>query len=222
VTTSTTQLNLYNDALLICGERSLASLTEEREPRRLLDQAWGNNGSAIQFCLEQAPWNFAIRTQLIDNDPDASPTFGLNYRFNKPADWVSTAAVCQDEFFKVPLLNYFDEVDYWYAPLTPIYVRFVSNATDYGLAMARWPQTFADYVSAHLAGKIILKLTTDQARRDYILHPKDGLEARRLLTAKNKNALSTPTLFPAKGNWVKARQTRGNQDLGNTQQLIGG
>lgn len=215
----TDQLRLYNDALLICGERFLASLTEDREPRRLLDQAWNSN--AIQYCLEQAPWSFATRTQLIDYDTDASPTFGFGYRFNKPTDWVATSALCQDEFFKVPLTDYADEVDYFYASVSPIYLQYVSNDTNYGLAMGRWPQTFSDYVAAHLAGKIILKLTTDAARRDYILHPKEGLEARRLLTAQNKNSHGKPTLFPAKGRWVMARQTRGNQDLGSTTQLIG-
>lgn len=216
----TDRLSLYNDALLMVGERFLASLTENREPRYLLDQAWNSNG--VQECLEMAPWKFAIRAQRIDFDPDATPLFGLRYRFNKPADWVQTWAIDQDEFYTTPLLAYEDEVDFWYADITPIFVRFVSNDNNYGLAFGRWPQTFATYVAAHLAGKIILKLTTDQTRRDYILHPKEGLEARKLLTAKSKDALGAPTRFFAQGKWVTARRTRSHRDLGNRGQLLGG
>ena len=31
------QLSLYNNALTVLGERKIASLTENREPRRVLD-----------------------------------------------------------------------------------------------------------------------------------------------------------------------------------------
>ena len=213
------RLELYNSALLICGERPLASLSEEREPRRLLDQAWDSD--TLIGCLEAAQWNFAMRTVQIDHDPDYSPEFGYQFRFNKPTDWIATVGMCQDEFLRVPLLTYVDEVDFWYADITPIYTRFVSNDANYGTNYGKWPQTFADFVAAHLAGKIVLKLTTDNARRDYILHPRDGLEARRLLTAKSKDAMGQATQFWAQGRWVTARRTRGNSDLGSRSQLIG-
>ena len=45
------KLSLFNGALLICGERFLSSLTENREPRHLLDNVWSNGG--VKACLEQ-------------------------------------------------------------------------------------------------------------------------------------------------------------------------
>src|SRR5438270_251157 len=83
-------------AQMLCGERFLASLTEEREPRRLLDQAWASN--AVRACLEMGQWNFAMRTIQIDYDSGVEPGFGYNRAFPKPTDWVNTTGVCEDEF----------------------------------------------------------------------------------------------------------------------------
>ncbi|HET99682.1 MAG TPA: hypothetical protein ENH89_04810, partial [Aurantimonas coralicida] len=63
---ATDQLALYNIALAAVGERSIASLTEGREPRRLLDEIWNRGAGAIEYFLEQGYWNFAIRTVQID------------------------------------------------------------------------------------------------------------------------------------------------------------
>ena len=43
-----TRLQLYNSALLLLGERNLASLSENREPRRLLDHVWDTGASQTQ------------------------------------------------------------------------------------------------------------------------------------------------------------------------------
>ena len=86
---ATTKLLIYNDALMICGERKLASLTEDREPRHLLDHVWDNNG--VDACLEQAQWHFAMKTVRLDYDPSVTPEFGYNRAFEKPSDWIITS-----------------------------------------------------------------------------------------------------------------------------------
>jgi hypothetical protein len=103
----TTQLDVYNDALLLCGERFLASLTEEREPRRLLDRVWASNG--VRTCLEMGQWNFAMRSVQIDYDSGVQPAWGYNRAFAKPTDWVLTSGLCSDEFMRSPLTRYIDE-----------------------------------------------------------------------------------------------------------------
>ena len=214
-----TKLQLFNQALLICGERSIASLTEDRESRRLLDEVYDSGG--ISRCLEMGQWTFAIRTVQIDSDPDIEPEFGYSKAFNKPTDWVSLSALCSDAYFKQPLLDYVDESDYWYSDTDPIYARYVSNDEEYGGDMGLWTQTFFDYVAAHFAGKIILKLTADKGRLDAILDPKSGIEARRLLTARNKDAMAKPTLFPPEGSWSGSRRGRSRRDGGNRGSLTG-
>ncbi len=213
----TSRLLLYNDALTICGERSLASLTEEGEPRRLLDQQWDNNG--IESCLERGQWKFAMRTVQLDADPSIDPDYGYQKAYVKPSDWVLTSSVCQDEYFNVPLLQYVDEQGHWYSEIEPIYVRYVSNDANYGRDLSNWPATFADYVAAYFASKIILKLTADDKKRDGVIKWADD----KLMKAKSNDAMAGPQQFPAPGNWVQSRNWgRGfKYDRGSRNRLIG-
>lgn len=216
---STTRLNLYNDALLICGERFLSSLSEERKPRRLLDQVWDSDG--VRFCLETGQWQFAMRAQQIYHDPDISPSFGYVHAFNKPDDWVNTSAVCSDERFNTPLLQYADELEYWYADIEPIYVKFVSDDDDYGGNLALWPASFAEYVSAYFASRVIMDLTSDKVKMDALLDPNKGILVTRKKTALNMAAMTRPTSFLAPGRWVSARWGNRGNDRGNPGSLIG-
>ena len=213
----TTRLKLYNGALLLCGERFLASLTEDREPRRLLDNVW--DGSGVRYCLEQGEWQFAMRTQKIDYDPSTEPPFGYLRAFNKPTDWVATHAVCSDEYFRMPLLRYSDEVTCWFSDLDSIYVKFVSDDDDYGNDMAKWPQSFCDYTEAYFASKIILKLTSDKGKLEFLFGAPgkiDGGElGRRLKIGKSRACLTKSTQIPAEGRWNRARGGRGYGPMGD-------
>jgi len=203
------QLTLYNDALIHCGERALANLSEERKPRRLLDQVWASGG--VKACLEEADWNFAMRTIQIDYDPTVEPSFGYNRAFIKPSDWVRSAAICQDEFFNNPLIQYEDETGYWYSDLDTIYVRYVSNDTNYGADITSWPQSFYDFAAAHFASKVVLGVTGSKEKlKEVMAIRKDALKG-----AKAKSALTGPPRFPAQGGWSKARQGRDRGDRGN-------
>lgn len=204
----TTRLQIYQDALLLCGERFLASLTENNEARRLLDNVWNSQG--VQYCLEQGQWQFAMRAIRLDYDPDIQTQWGYTYAFNKPTDWVLTSALCSDERFTMPLTRYRDEVDNWYADITPIYLQYVSNDADYGLNLGRWPSTFADYVSSYFAQQICTKLTRDKQVLRALLGPqlngKDGLVDQNLLIARSRAAMTQGTRFPAAGSWVRSRR----------------
>lgn len=224
----TTRLQIYNNALMICGEASLASLAEDRKPRRLLDRVWDANG--VRYCLEQGQWQFAMRTQRIDYDPDFTPEFGYRRAFQKPTDWVLTSAVCSDEFFRAPITQYADELDYWYAELDEIFVKFVSDDPDYGLNIAEWPQTFCDYVDAYFASKVVLDLTGDKERLLYLTgtgsDPDGGALGRILKIAKSRAAMTQPQRFPPMGGWNSARLGRRGRggpfgDRGSSGSLIG-
>lgn len=221
-----TRLELYNNALMYCGERSLAGLDEEREPRRLLDQVYNSNG--INFCLEQAQWWFAMRAVQLDYDPSFSRQFGYTYAFSKGTDWIATSAVCSDEFFRTPLIDHAAEQDYFYADITPIYVKYISNDVNYGADLARWPATFCDYAAAYFASRIIGKLAGDKADQLQALlgppgQPGKGILGVNLHNAKNKAAMTQPTQIIAQGRWTRARMGRRNgyNDRGNTGSLIG-
>ena len=212
---STTRLELYNEALLICGQRSLSSLTEAVEPRRLLDHVWDNEG--VRHCLESGQWRFAMRTIELDYTSTVAPTFGLRRAFVKPTDWVVTSALCEDEYFTSPLLEYVDEAGYWYADIDVIYVRYVSNNSSYGGDLTKWTAKFADFVASHFASKIILKITSDEEKRESVMKYRK----RMLLEAKNVDAMAEPTRFPPSGSWSSSRRGGSFRDRGNRHRLIG-
>jgi hypothetical protein len=205
------QLSIYNGALLICGERFLASLTEEAEPRRLLDRVWSSNG--VKTCLEMGQWNFAMRSVQIDYDPSVQPSWGYNRAFSKPNDWVLTSGLCADEFMRSPLTRYWDEANYWYSDLDTLYVRYVSSDVNYGMNMNKWPESFREYVEHYFASKIILKLSNSEDEEVKIFK----LMEKKLKTAKSRAAMSEPTSFPARGAWGLARNRFPNRkDGGNS------
>jgi hypothetical protein len=221
-----TRLQLYNNALLLCGERFLASLDEDREPRRLLDQVWASNG--INYCLERGQWHFAMRALQVDYDPAITPDFGYNRGFNKPDDWVNTSAVCSDEFFRSPLLEYADERGFWFASIDTIYVKIVSNSNQYGGDPSIWPATFCDYIAAYFASRILSKLAGDKSAQQTALfgppgNPRAGILHETLHQAKNAAAMTQPTVFPAQGSWSRARRGArlGYRDRGNPGSLTG-
>jgi hypothetical protein len=207
----TTQLSLYNDALLECGERFLGSLTENREPRRLLDQVWSSGG--VKFILERGQWNFATRSQQLDYDSGIQPGFGFNRAFDKPTDYCCTRAVCPDEYMREPLTRYVDEGGYWYSDLDTIYVRYVSNDAAYGMNLNKWPETFREVVAVHFASKIISKLSNNGTTTAELEAKRD----RMLKVAKNSSAQQEPPQFPAQGAWSRARNRFPNRrDGGNS------
>src|SRR5260221_1483015 len=99
----TDQHSLYNGALRVLGQRKLAALTEESEPRHLLDDVWGEG--AVDACLEEGLWNFAIRTARLDYSPSIEPDFGFSRAFDKPTDWIRTAGMAADGYFRVRLTD---------------------------------------------------------------------------------------------------------------------
>ena len=213
-----TKLQIYNTALRYCKERKLATLNETGEKRRLLDDVWAEGG--VDYCLEDAMWKFATRTMRIDYDTTIEPEFGHVRAFKKPSDWVLTAAMCSDEYFDVPLTRYTHENDYWYADIDEIYVKYISNHTDYGYNLGLWPKSFQNYVSAYFANEIVGKLTGGNT--ETIAEVEERLEKNRL-KAKNRDAWNQPQQFPAPGSWVSSRgRYRGETlDRGNRGSLLG-
>lgn len=200
---SATQTSLYNGALRLCGARKLASLSENNEPRRLLDAAWGSPPSdgAIKYCLEMGNWTFAARTVQLDYDPSIAPSFGFRYVFEQPTDLVRVCGIWQDEGCAVPLLQYTDERRYWYSNLQTIYVKYVSSLAQYGLDYSLWPESFVKTVEAFLANEIVLNLTQDKQRLGYVA----GQWKECVSDAKSLDAAKNPTQFMPQGSWTGAR-----------------
>jgi hypothetical protein len=217
----TDRLSLYNGALRECQERRLASLAENREPRRLLDDVWNAGDGILRFVLQAKQWNFARRTVELAADTAVEPAFGYTFAFAQPDDFLRTCRLCSDERLIVPLLDYQVEAGYWYADIEPIYLTYVSNDTDYGGDYAKWPPNFVLWVETHMASLIAGRLTGSDSKRNDLLK----LAEMRLKKAASTDAMEGPTEFPPEGSWVRSRRggsgLRRRDDRGSRSRLIG-
>ena len=195
----TTRLELYNGALIELGERTLASLTENREPRRVLDDIWDRD--FVDYVLEQGLWNFAMRTVQVDYSPSIAPDFGYNRVFDKQTDYIRTAALASDEFFQVPLLEYTDEINYVFANIDTIYMKYISNDASFGGDLSIWPATFTRYAELELAKRAVTRISQSSADKETLM--RDTKKAR--IDARSKDAMNEPTKFMPKGSWELAR-----------------
>lgn len=193
------KLGIYNQALEHLKERHLASLTEEREPRRKLDFAWDDG---VKYCLEQGLWNFAMRSVQLNKSETITPSFGYQYAILKPTDWVRTVAMSGSGNFDdgFPLNDFSDETDYWGVNIDPLYVRYVSNAPEYGLNLARWPETFTTFVAAYLAFRICSTSGSSELRAEV-----ERRYERYRVDARSKDAMNQPAGRPPRSSWVTSR-----------------
>lgn len=198
-----TQIQIYNRALGLLGERLLASLSEAREPRRILDDIWA--GEIVRYCLERGQWNFAARTSMFEYSPSVEPPFGPHRAFDKPTDWVRTLAVSADPSVTVPLQNYRDDAGFWFAYIDVIYVRYVSDDASYGLDLSLWPETFSRFVAASMAEEAVPRLTMSEERAKRV-----ALKIKSALSiAVGTDSASGPNPSFPSGDWARARMGGG-------------
>lgn len=200
-----TKLTIYNGALRCLGERK-TTLTENREPRRLLDDVWDAEG--VKRCLQMGQWNFAIRSTEQTYSPSITPAFSYRYAFDKPDDFVRTVGVCSDEYFKCTLEDYRDEAGYWWADLDTIYVRYVSDDTDYGFDLARWPPNFTAFVEAWFALQIAPRMTGSETAKALTQRDVDKLLNKAKATDAQEEAMGRQQ----SGCWVRSRRGSGGTD----------
>lgn len=193
----TSKLALYNMALRHLGETKLASLSEAREPRYILDDFYDH---AVSYCLGRASWNFAQRAVSMTESVTITPTFGYTYAFEKPSDWVKTYQVSDGPDFRFPLQLFNDEAGVIYANCTPLYLKYVSSDASYGLNLAAWPENFTYFTSQHLAA-LCWAIAEDKELRDALKK-----EAKRsCAVAAASDATDEPPQQPPLGSWATSR-----------------
>ncbi len=211
-----TQLSIYNGALTILGETKLASLTENREPRHEMDEIWANN--FIRRVLQRGQWNFAIRSIQPAVSASVTPSFGYRNAFEKPTDFVRAAGICQDEYFNVPLLQYETEGNYWFADLDDIYIRYVSDDSQFGGDLSLWADNFTEFAEHYMARKVAPRITG----LDFDIDELKQQERDALAEAKATDAMEQAAKFQPESSWVSSRRGRGsNRDRGRRTTLIG-
>ena len=212
------QLSIYNGALNVIGERKLANLSENREPRLELDSIWDNE--MVDRILQMGQWNFAARSVELLASPSVTPSFGYQFGFDKPpADFIRTMAVCYDEYFDRPITRYSDEGQWIFCDTELIYFKYVSNDSEFGGDFSLWPANFTEFAEHYMAYKVAPRLTgIDISERTLEIRYE-----RTLLKAKSTDAMESPARFAPQGGWARSRQgfRSGQYDRGNRSQLIG-
>ena len=198
----TTKLALYNLALGFLNERSLSSLSENREPRRVLDSFYDQD---VAFCLGRGFWNFAMRAIKITESITIIPTFGYAFAFEHPADWVRTYMISDNERLDPLLERYNDEASVVYADMTPLYLKYVSNNASYGLNLAAWSPSFTDYVARRLAFNAAPRITNFGADRIELLNKQ---QKAACAIAAGTDAMDEPPQQPPAGSWARSRGGR--------------
>ena len=186
------QLKLYNNALLIIGQRELASLTEDREPRYLLDASW--NLDAVEYCLEIIKPVFASKDVALSS-PATSSVHGLDSVHTLPTDYITVIEVYSDNKLDQPITRYLIEGNTLVCEYDTVYLRYVSN--DHVTSFTNWSASFTRVVSSYLAREICLKLTPkryDEINDLFIdrIEAVKGLEAEK--EPGQRSSVTTVTL----------------------------
>lgn len=206
----TSQLSLYNSALRRCNERKISALTDNVPARFHLDAVWDED--PIQLMLEKYLWKFARRTMEWNYNPAYTPDFGHQYAFDKPSDYVRLVAISADENFSEPLRNYDPENGFWYADFETIYIKYVSNDSDYGKDYSKWTKLFESMVACYLAYQLAVALNKSDSDLKRLEHEMNQYRKE----AANLDAMEDPTRFPTQGTWTRSRRgsPRGDSNRG--------
>ena len=145
-------LDLYNDALLLLGQRQLLTVTEDREPRYRLDGAY--NREAIRYCLEMVKPNFASKTSVMNSGVTAA-TFDKAHAL--PSDYVSIIAPFSDRRLDQEINRYVIEGNGLLCDYDTVYLRYISD----GYTIDQWSPSFFRVMGAYLARETANRLSPD-------------------------------------------------------------
>jgi hypothetical protein len=211
------KLDVVNAALLEVGAQRLASLTEVRESRFIIDTIYDG---VVEDCLEAAAWNFASREIRAVSDTGVTENFGFTETIGKPTDWVRTVRLADNESYWPPLHDHQcrDIANFWETNVSPIFVIYVSNDAGYGLDLTRWPRSFTRFVEVSIADRIMLRLSQNKGskeRLERVTLPR----ARR--DAINKDAMAEGMKFRSVSTWNAARGSGSTRERGSTTSFTG-
>ena len=154
---ATTQLSLYNEALLLVGERELTTVTDDIEVRYRLDTAYENGPD---FCFELIKPVFSRKTSKLTTFI-TSPVHGYDNVFTLPSDFIDIVEVYSDEKLDQPINRFIMEGGTLACNYSSIFLRYISNA----YALALWDKSFERAVVAYLAREIVARVAPDETER---------------------------------------------------------
>jgi hypothetical protein len=201
---ATSKLEIYQRAILHCKQTPVTSLSENNEARRLCDVHYE---PMLQSLMEAGFWTHAMRSVEIAANESVTPAAGYAHAHDLPADFVRKYVVSASDTMDPPLdylgdgRAYLIEGGYLWCDVTPLYLRYTSNAPGYGLDLTQWPERLAEAACTDLAYRIAPKLTGSSE----LQHNLMSLKSMALGQANTFEALQQPTRTSRPGRWLTDR-----------------
>jgi hypothetical protein len=192
---ATTQLSLYNEALLLVGERELTTLTDDVEARYRLDTAYENG---VDYCLELVNPNFARKTSLL-NVYSTSSVHAFDNVFTLPTDYISMVMPYSDEKLDQPIGRFIIEDRDLACNYATIYLRYITNS----YALTSWDKSFERVVVAYLANEICPRIAPDDMERVEATFTARLKQAIELANQKEPNPRSSDEGSTLTAAWLK-------------------
>ena len=85
----TTPVSIASNALLMLGDKPIASFLEESDRARLASNLWPQVRDSV---LRSHPWNCAIKRVTLSPD-ETAPAFDWSYAFSLPGDFIKALSV---------------------------------------------------------------------------------------------------------------------------------
>jgi hypothetical protein len=191
-----TKLEIYNEALRMCGDLRLANITEDVEARYALDDAWSRS---VLFVASQANWPHAYASAQVALSSDtSSPGYTKSYTINN-ANWLRTVMVSLDEHFAVGA-HYHQALGKLFlnTAASNIFVRYIDRTYLADGSISTWSEMFCSAVSHRLAFEVCERLTQDPQKAQNIY----GLFVEVLNLAKSQLALETSMMMISPSQWA--------------------
>lgn len=152
-----TKLSLYNDALILLGQRVLLTDTEDRPSRHKLDALYDNG--AVDYCFEIVKPKFAVKLSSLTGVAPTLTTAFTN-EATLPSTFQALVGVFADATMDQQIKRYTHEEDKILSDFATIFVRFVQDFTTVGLT--NMSHSFGRVVSAYLARELSISIDPDE------------------------------------------------------------
>lgn len=187
-----TKLSVYNQALGLLAQPTIASTESTKEDVRVLNSFWDG---VVDLCHEATGWDFAkVRAELARQA--SVPAFGYSYYYSLPADLLRILKLSETGEEGDELLNYETEPGKIATNAETVYCLYVSNTSR--TQVGRWSEAFGRYVACELA--LISSGKINSSREDFI--------AKQLKRAKSDavglDATQGPVQRRRHGSWSRA------------------
>lgn len=152
------KLTLYNNALLLLGQRKLSAVDEDRSPRYYLDDTY--DMGAVDYCLQLVQPLTASKTVALSS-PATSSEHGLDSVHTLPSDFIKVVGVFTDDKLDQPTDRYIVDGNTIACEHATIYLRYTSNS----FALTTYSPVFGRVISAFLAQELAEKIVPEDYDR---------------------------------------------------------